>query len=428
MILILNQPDNDSLQSAGNDTFITVSSDTQTEGVTDYKYVADVYVNTELVATLKSFPDPDYNIGVFNVRNIPASFTRSLIDLFTPVDASVISLFGQVTGGDSQVVLSIGEEYLDDGVYVSNKNVLQSNEFNFINSSLDFIDSDLNQYVVSQVYPSGATSGNFLGSSSPIFNTKDNYTWPDMRQYAYFYLNEDNNYQVQADIITYDHAGNMLGHYQTAPYTFIGGNRGLKYLTVGYTQLQSFTDYAVVTGSSSIITDQVASYTVQLRNTSPGDLLPAINHYYVRNHCTRNKRWNVYWLDKNGAFQSWRFDGQSTETVNKTQKDYKKIYGALESTGDIVINSHDRNTKTFYTSLETNVSITTDFLTDNQVLHLKDLFSSPEIYIEDLDGSGKIVSVTIPDGSYELNKRVNKKIYSLKINFKLAYNDFRQIG
>lgn len=433
--LILQQPDDDSLQPAGNDSYFTVSADTLTTlgGITEYKYVADVYINTNLVATQKSFPDPDFKIGVFNLRNIPSSFIKSYIDFTYDYTTTLSTLFGEVVDGDAQVVLNIGEEYLLNGVFTSNKNVLQSNEPNYINASFDFLDSDqLSFNTVYQIYPSGATDGYFLGSFGPVFDTKDNLTWPEIRQYLYFYLNEDNAYNLSAEIITYNFAGTMVGKYRTVATatTFTSGNKGLKYLACGYSQLQNLvsSQYTVLSGASTIINANVASYTVSLRNASPGGALPAYARFTVKQSCDKYKRWNVYWLTQAGNFNSWRFDKQSMEKVTKTQSEFKKIYGKLGSNGSYTVNSFDRNAQTFYTTLENNISLSTDFLTDAQVLYLKDLFSSPEIYLEDLDGSGKIVAASITDNDYTLNKRVNKKVYSLKINFKLAFNDYRQIA
>lgn len=437
-LIILQQPLDQSLQAAGNDSYFTVSSNTLTTltGVTDYKYVADIYVNTNLVATQKSFTNKDDNyIGVFNLKNIPSSFVESYIDFsidyfFDQLDG----LFGEVPNGYAEIVIAFGEEYLLNGVFTQNKGLTNSNTVNYINASVDYLDTNkLNYYNVYQIYPSGHTDGYFLGSFNPIFDTTQNYTWPQLRQFQYFFLNEDNRYNLMADITTYDQNGIVLGKYETAASggTFTSGNKGLKYLAVGYSQLDQLvpTAYSAITGSKPIITDNVATYNIKLKNTAPGSQLTPYANFTIKESCDRFKRWNVYWLTQYGNYSGWRFDKQSQEKATKTQSEYKKIYGALNSSGQYQVNSYDRNSQTYYTSIENTVTLTTDFLTDKQVLYLKEMFVSPSIFIEDLDGTYyQVVGATVTDTDYKLNKRVNQRIYSLTVNFKLSYNDFRQLG
>jgi len=435
-MIIIQQPVADSLQAAGNDSYFTVSAITSSlTGVTDYKYICDVYVNNELQTTLKTFPDPNINVGVFNLKNIISSFVDSSIDF--SVDyfyTQLTTLFGEVDNGSAEVFLSFGEEYLNLGVFTSTRDIMQSNIVNYINASVDFLDqSNLDYYRVYQLYPSGFTAGYFLGSFNPIFDSGKYPTWPEQRSFQYFWLNESNSYNLSAVITTYDGAGQLLGKYQTIATgtTFPSGNKGLRYVACGYSQLDNLaaTAYTTLSGGTQIMNSSVASYNIRLKNTSPGSLLTPYANYQVRQSCDRFKRWNVYWLTQYGNYAAWRFDKKSVEKATKTQSQFKKVYGGLDINGNYVVNSYDRNAQTYYTSIENTVTLTTDFLTDAEVLYLKEMFVSPSIYLEDLDGTyWQVVGTTITDNDYTLTKRVNQRIYSLTVNFKLAYNDFRQLG
>src|SRR5271156_2446953 len=96
-----------SLVSAGNDSVYTVSGDTYiAPNVTDYKFIADVYVNGVLQTTLKAFPDPNYGFGVFNLKNIIPNFV-SIDFLYVEDDQT----FHNCPNSSADVYIEFGEEY-----------------------------------------------------------------------------------------------------------------------------------------------------------------------------------------------------------------------------------------------------------------------------------------------------------------------------
>jgi hypothetical protein len=73
-LTIISQP-TASLLSAGNNNFYVCSGTTvAVSGVTEYKYKADLFVNSGYACTLTAFPEPSTSFGVFNLLNIANSF------------------------------------------------------------------------------------------------------------------------------------------------------------------------------------------------------------------------------------------------------------------------------------------------------------------------------------------------------------------
>ena len=64
-------------------------------------------------------------------------------------------------------------------------------------------------------------------------------------------------------------------------------------------------------------------------------------------------------------------------------------------------------------------TISSDFLTDKVAEWLKELIVSTEVYI--IDNSGQKFPIIINDTSYQVKTRLNDKIFSVVINYRMAY-------
>ena len=132
----------------------------------------------------------------------------------------------------------------------------------------------------------------------------------------------------------------------------------------------------------------------------------------------------VYWLNSLGGWDSWLFNEKNIEAATKVTSQFKKIPGKLLPNGVISNNTYDRANSNYYTQVTNTLNLNSDFLSDQQVIYLKNLFSSPAIYVEDQNGVLQAANVT--DDSYTLSKKVNAKVYSLSLNLELSQPDYRQ--
>jgi hypothetical protein len=111
--------------SMHDDLWYVVTS-TNTNQV-NFKYVFDVYVNSSLVARIKTFADPSSSKGIFNASNIIRNYWTSY---FKP---NTTTTFWSYTGNDIYVPFEIrfGEEY--DGSLYTNLASGNYKAFNFYN-------------------------------------------------------------------------------------------------------------------------------------------------------------------------------------------------------------------------------------------------------------------------------------------------------
>jgi hypothetical protein len=98
-----------SFASVHDDLIYTVAEPAHTsDPVTypNYKFIADIYINTVFIGRLKKVPDPVNNIGVFDVSQIVRSYVMSS---FNPDQSSVTVVQQKFAPVDVQI--KFGEEY-----------------------------------------------------------------------------------------------------------------------------------------------------------------------------------------------------------------------------------------------------------------------------------------------------------------------------
>ncbi|HEY4876897.1 MAG TPA: hypothetical protein VIH86_15060, partial [Puia sp.] len=262
MITITQQPNGFTgvnLVSAGNDSIYTVSSTTfLSPNTTDYKFIADVYVNGELKTTLKSFPDPVYSYGVFNLKNIASNFV-SFDFLFVEDD----TIFHNCPNSSAEIYLEFGEEYSvgtsTGSTFVQNKNIVQSETALYINSSLSFSDyikwnSGENLF---QEFILGVGEGFFLqngkfesleGQSSERFKAFTN-----QRKFLYYVNGIGEDKANQLIITTADANFDVVGQYHVNIPD--GVTSRVQSIEVGYPQLAESSDVVVDSGANPIFSD-----------------------------------------------------------------------------------------------------------------------------------------------------------------------------
>jgi hypothetical protein len=443
MYTILSQPNPTNttlLQSSGNDSIFTVSGNTYLSPNTiGYKFTADVYVNGILETTLKSFPDPVYGFGVFNLDKIAPNF---ISPDFISEESSPVQIFHNCPNSSAKIQLVFGEEYTlgssTGSTFVQNKNIISGNTCIYINSSLSFTDQvniDLQNYLLVEDSPGTLYLQNNPYTNTTLFGPVLEFTaFENQRRFLYFVNNNSDSITGSGTakflyITTLASDGSQIGVYKvTSPYTNTTAT-DIQCIEVGYPQIAALTSgqYTKLSGPTNIFGNGEVSYSLEiLGNGADGGTMEEV-YLPIAVDCDKYApgAYTVHWLNTLGGFDSWLFSKRSETTQNKETTTYKKTYGTLTANGTFTINTWDKNQVQMYTKLQDSIEINTDSLGDNDVLYLEGLFSSPVVYIE--DQTGLLVSVIVKADSYKLNKIVNQKIYNLTLTVEPAYNSFRQI-
>jgi len=139
----------------------------------------------------------------------------------------------------------------------------------------------------------------------------------------------------------------------------------------------------------------------------------------------------VHYKSRLGAWETCVFDKSSSKALQRDAKAfgvYTQI-AADQLTGSqyknpIYARSTDRimniNTSTIY-------QLNTGWLSEEEVQKYSELFDSPQIYLEiSLDDSNVYFEMLAIPNTYVINKKYNKKKYSLNMSFRLAAKENRQ--
>lgn len=493
-VAIIQQPAQRVL-AAGNDQVYTVSGSTLgAPNVFDYKFIADLYVNGTLEATLKSFPDPNYGFGVFNMRNIASQFLGYDIPVFNdPLPPSGQTLIYPCPNTAKQMWLEIGEEYTSGNTWVQTRNIVGSKKAIYLNATLSYPDSvnpaytapflGLDGCVCNGLYNGGnynkLTPGTLSDKPLNPGNNPDgklivqgaipvnwNFkAYPNLPMWQYVLVDMNNfgpnNAQVNAQIqiAQWDANDNYLGSWLVPTpdvIAFPTSGNTLVYVYacgVGYPQLAAIPASNVISPGahpggvfSAPTMEKYFVYPPFLYNSESANVRPSgpwwtgglpqtgsdFPQYYAffwpMADCGRfaGTDYSVFWLNTVGGFESWLFSKKNETTQKKQTQVYKKPHGTLNANGSFALNSFDQQNAPFFTVLEDQIVLNTDFLTDDEALFLKGLLSSPAVFIQDQNGI--TTAVVIDQDSYRINKKVNQKKYSLELTVKKSYNDYRQQG
>lgn len=317
--------------------------------------------------------------------------------------------------GVRKIRVNIGETYGTNPAYASGMD-LDYIVWNAILDWKEYPNYNRNDYVYNNLLPNIV----YLNRST------EEDTYEDRSNYLYALTSQAGDIEYLL-IQTYDAAGVQIGT-STIPNPYVAltdyedkylcidiGHKGLTNITAGE-----------VTGAYPILTDDIAYYKVYDVYDNGMVLFPTLlKTIYIK--C--EPRFDVYtlhYLDKGGNGQTLHFSKKSVSTLNKQQTTYSKL--PFQMSGTDYAYSPSAKVKKVLSSDRTNqITLTTDWLTDDQVDYYQGILDSPEIYL-DLGSATDYLQVLVVSNSYVLNKRYNERLYTLELQIEYAHSNTRQNG
>ncbi len=96
----------------------------------------------------------------------------------------------------------------------------------------------------------------------------------------------------------------------------------------------------------------------------------------------------------------------------------------LKSSGAYDYSKADRTNVNYITSTKNSLKLTSDWITDDESEWLRELMTSPEIYL--FDGTDYIAIQEVKESGYEIKKDENGEVFNLSINVLFSADDERQ--
>lgn len=387
-----------------NDIVYVISS--TNSGNTNFKYVVDVKINSESFR-LTLFPHPSLGSAFVNIGKIVETYLSSDIDL----DA-----YGFQNNVNSIVdfEVEIGEQYGEPVVVFPD---LVSASASAWNGVIDFLEF--------QSYTGAGYRMDGSGVQPYLTNQPTNVVIRDNENAFVAGITGTSGIIGYTEIITKDSTGSTIQTVEVQnPFTDIDvfesemvrfgcGTKNLNLIAGSLLQL----------GSQPIITDSVASYTVQWRQLT-GGAVSIVQTYTINNECTKNNLYRFHFLNKKGGFDSFTFYRADTKRVSIQRSSYKKNAASLTAADTYGYTTKARTNIAYNTTLKDSISVLSDWITEEDSTWLEELITSPEVYLE--DETYGLVSVNISNSTYDFKQIATEKLFNLRISFTYGYDRYRQ--
>lgn len=348
----------------------------------DYRYIADIYIDSVQVARLKAYPNPENKMGIFNISNIVRNYIAAI---FNPTGN-----FSSQTLGDGEfykeVQVKFGEEY-DFTLYTN-------------------ITEDTSRFYYNHY------NGRLIGNST-ILST---------------YTDKIASARPQTTPVRSDSQRNLVPYFQTGPAALI--------VATSYTKSGAVVD-TLFGATGALGTNPVMKVfdfsTAAMNAVQPGFINPLVVGYYTvvigdgsiyRFDLACEPRYEIFtlhFLNRFGGFESRDFTKVSRKTIDIEKSEFGKLGYTMDSSGVVSYynsnNVYNETRSVFSSQYKEKMTLNTDILTDAEYRWLSDLILSPMVYVE-MDGY--FIPCAITDNNYEFRKAINDKLTSLTVSIEFG--------
>lgn len=248
-------------------------------------------------------------------------------------------------------------------------------------------------------------------------------TYIDRSQYLYALCQTNVNELTSILVLTYNAAGTLLGQYRIPRPSCATGLYSDNYqaIDVGYKGLLGITApfVTVVSGSYPIITSNVASYVI--KNGDTADIIKTITI-----EC--NPRFDVYslqYLKANGSYETLHCNLAAILSSTKTVSSFRKSSWSLSGGTTMVLDPSLTTEKIQSVTIQDNLQLNSDWLTDAEFALHKDLFTSTDVRL-DLGSSTTYKGVKVTQTGYTTKNRDRLRNYQIDLAY--THQNFRQRG
>lgn len=364
---------------------------------TNFKYVCDVYVGGNLIARLKSFPQPVSSKGIFNVAPIVRNYWASYFkpNVVTP------SAFSY-TGSDIYVdyELKFGEEY--EGTTYLDLTTTSKFGYNYIQ---DYLYTPTSPMYLTPLEYETQYQGNFISN----------------RDYANIYFNKERLQTGYLFLSFLSDAENTPKNHSLDISVYNGST------TTNYTGANvNFSDFALLDISPRAInaylaTTAISSTTVyyDVKIKIAGNLRNTARVYL---NCTQNDVVTLHYLNALGGYDTMDFTAVNRQTRNIEKSSFEGIEWEYSSNAMNRANSYGvlyGGSNQFVTRQKLTYRLISDWLSYIDYLAIKELIGSAEIYLE---RGNNFIPVQVGTNTWTEKKRYADKTYNLELDISIANN------
>ena len=388
----------------------------------NYKFVFEVYIALSgTPIRFNVYPDINTNLGVLDVHRVLEPYVKSFLGDQIITGAAI----GTADQSINYFRIEYGWSYIDgSGVYQETLNDLTGTDKYFWEGVFDWYDfvDEMNETTPFNNFFCNTTNGvngQFLTykKSKKVTITDNGFTQV---------LTDTPSDIDYMEVKTYDSTGTIISTFQIAtsvsPASFAARNLSIR------SAPQSLNDYtgSFLAGAQPVITSSVASYTIQLFETTPA-VTSEILTFEIEEGCRYDIQ-RLHFHNKLGGFDAFNFTKASKETTDINRKTYKTTPSRVSASG-YAYSYKDKANITYYVSKSNKMKVVSDWLTDEEHEWLLELVASPEIYLETVNAKGDVQYKPIEKintKSYVQMTGDIDKLFNLELEFEFSQLDYTQ--
>ena len=364
---------------------------------TNFKYVCDVYIDGSLVTRLKSFPQPVSTKGIFNIAPIVRNYWNSY---FKP-NISSFSAF-PYTGSDIYVPFEVkfGEEY--GGVLYTNLETSTGRAYNY---SFDYLYNPTSDAFLSASRYDSSYAGFYLTNRD---KTQIQFPYSLLTTgtlYTSFLSDAENTTKnLSLDIVVTDGTVN----------TYTGSTISWK-------------DYALIDISPRALNNYIGT-TIIDGNTKYYDVRVKIagvqvDTMRVNLTCTQYDIIPLHFLNAVGGYETFHFSLVNRQSRSIERKSFERLNYEYESATTSMdnVDAYGRlygGTIPFATQQKVTYKLISDWINFTDYNWIKELISSPEVYME---RNNQFIPVVVGTNNWSEKKRFADKTFNLELDIELGY-------
>ncbi len=388
-ITINSSPDNYSSLHA---PLYFVLSSTNT-AQTNFKYVCDIYVANNLVARLKSFPQPVSSKGIFNVAPVVRNYWSSY---FKP-NITIPQAFSY-KGSDIYVDFEVkfGEEY--SGTTYLDLETTSKFAYNYVQ---DYLYTPTSQPYVTPLEYETQYQGNII-SNRDYSNIKFSGT-----QTGYLFI----SFLSDAENTTKNHSIDVSVYNGSTTTNYTGSTTSFKDFALLDISPRGINGYI----GAGTIPDSYVYYDVKVKIAG---VIKSTARVYKT--CTQDDVVSLHFLNSVGGYDTFEFTAVNRQTRNIEKSSFEAIEWEYASNYMNRANSYGvlyGGTNQFVTRQSLSYKLISDWVNFVDYLWLKELIASPEVYLE---RGNTFIPVQISTSSWTEKKKFRDKAFNLELDIELG--------
>tara|TARA_Y100000401_G_scaffold108834_1_gene104469 strand:+ start:6441 stop:7865 length:1425 start_codon:yes stop_codon:yes gene_type:complete len=428
-----------------------------------FKFVCDVYVNSEKVARLKVSPNKN-KIGVFDISKVVQDYVQETRkagkqSLFEQtVQTHVIHNTDKYSRNDNTIVkveVLFGQEFLflenltqfngfnnagAPALTVKNTNVSQQGAryfYKIFNGCTQFTDGfeafDVSTYINNNAndllltkFPDYASSGLSQNVRLTDYHTMARFDSQSNDQFTALDGTTENSTGRYIQIKQYNSADSLLA---TNSYVVSSGNGAAleegEFSIVGRTPMNLLYFGAGaknIDNSNIALNASTAYYEITVVNAS-GTAKSKTYRFTIQDEdCKGFETVRLCWLNTFGTWDYYNFTKRSTRVTNVKRNQFRKNVGNWQDASETVnwtYNTFEGGKGVYSVDASKTIEANTDYITETEATFLEELFTSPSVMF--YAGSNNWVTANVTESSYTKQTKVNDKLIQYVLNIELGH-------